>query len=128
MLRIPQWICCLDSVDDNAFVRNIDIKLVGLQACFYHEVWHRGTDLDSGYSSGRGRLNEADRVQVIISYSTPVPRNGRRIQPSDGPLRPSREMSGLIASLLVKRTHVLAGRILPSEIKQVGKIAQVSLV
>src|SRR6185437_5709316 len=30
-LRIPQWICCLDPVDDNAFVGNIDIKLVGLK-------------------------------------------------------------------------------------------------
>ena len=30
ILRSPQWICCLDPVDDNAFVRNIDIKLVGL--------------------------------------------------------------------------------------------------
>ena len=128
ILRIPQWICCLDSVDDNAFVGNIDIKLVGLQACFDHEVWRLGADLDGGYSSGRGRLNEADRVQGIFSCSARVQRNGRRIQPSDGPLRPGRDMSGFIASLLVEGTHVLVGGILPSEIKQVGKIAQVSLV
>jgi len=60
ILRIPEWICCLDSVDDNAFVRNIDIKLVGLQACFNHEIRHLSTDLYCRYSSGWGRLDEAD--------------------------------------------------------------------
>ena len=62
-------------------------------------------------------------MQGIFSYSTRVQRNGRRIQPSDGPLCPSREMGSVIASLLVKGTHVVAGRIVPSVIKQVGKIA-----
>jgi hypothetical protein len=37
-------------------------------------------------------------------------------------------VGGFIASLLVKRTHVIAGRIVSGKIEQVGKIAQVRLV
>jgi hypothetical protein len=65
-----------------------------------------GTDLHRRTPAGRTRLDETDRVQLVISGRGGVLNDGGRIEPANRSLRVRRGMGAAAASHLVERAHV----------------------
>ena len=112
VLRVSEWVGCLDPVDDDPFARNpglhlaAGLELIDLEPGLGHEVRDLGSDADGCDPAGGWGLVEADGVKLIPADAARVVCDHGRIEPLDRGLGVRRGVHAAVERHLVEVADV----------------------